>query len=72
MLEKKQLTFTIFIIHKLAESWHKSPIYVYDLLNKLNIIDGYIIPCYDVLHTQGKNYLIEDISELVKERGGSI
>lgn len=72
MVEKKQLIFIVFVIHRLAESWKKTPVYVYDLLNKLDIIDGYLIPCYDVLHTQGKNYLIEDISELVMERGGCI
>ena len=27
------------------------------------------IQCYDVLHTQGKEYLVEDITEFVREKG---
>lgn len=34
-----------------------------------NILDNYIIRCYDVLHTQGKEYLVEDITEFVREKG---
>ena len=26
-------------------------------------LDNYIIKCYDVLHTQGKEYLVEDLIE---------
>lgn len=25
--------------------------------------NGYIIPCFDILHTQGKDYVIETIEE---------
>ena len=34
-----------------------------------NILDNYIIRCYDVLHTQGKEYWLEDITEFVREKG---
>ena len=33
---------------------------------------GYIIPCYDVLHSQGKEYIVEDILTLMEKRGVSI
>ena len=29
----------------------------------------YIVPSYDVLHTQGKDYIIEDILDVMKKRG---
>ena len=29
----------------------------------------YIIPSYDVLHTFGKEYLMEDLTEFMKEKG---
>ena len=32
----------------------------------------YIIKCYDVLHTQGKEYLVEDITDFVKEKGVNV
>ena len=40
--------------------------------NESGILDGYILPCYDVLHTQGRQYLVEDITEFVKEKGVQI
>ncbi|WP_415752217.1 DUF3791 domain-containing protein [Holdemanella porci] len=27
------------------------------------------MPCYDVLHTLGKEYLVKDITDFVKEKG---
>lgn len=47
----------------------KSPASVYKILNTTGILDNYIIRCYDVLHTQGKEYLVEDITEFVREKG---
>ena len=49
-----------------------SPAEVYKILNSTGILDNYIIGCYDVLHTQGKEYLIEDITEFVREKGGNV
>ncbi len=42
---------------------------VYQILNTTGILDNYIIKCYDVLHTQGKEYLVEDITDFVREKG---
>ena len=28
----------------------------------------YILPCYDVLHTFSKDYLVEELTEVFKER----
>ncbi len=69
MCEKKELTFSIFILYALAEKWQMSPASVYKILNTTGILDNYIIRCYDVLHTQGKEYLVEDITEFVREKG---
>lgn len=72
MCNENQLDFAIFLIYSLAEFWNKIPAQVYKILNDTGIMDDYILPCYDVLHTQGKSYLIDDISEFVRERGVSI
>ena len=69
MLEKKKLTFVIFILHALGQHWNMTTPEVYDILNSTGILDDYIIKCYDVLHTLGKEYLVEDITELVREKG---
>ena len=43
---------------------------VYTLLTKeSDILDSYIVPEYEMLHTQGKEYIINDIVEVMKERG---
>ena len=64
MLEKKELTFVVFILHALGQHWNMTTPEVYDILNST-----YIIKCYDVLHTLGKEYLVEDITEFVREKG---
>lgn len=69
MLEKKELTFVIFILHALGQHWNMTTPEVYDILNSTGILDDYIIKCYDVLHTLGKEYLVEDITEFVSEKG---
>ena len=69
MLEKKELTFVVFILHALGEHWNMTTPEVYDILNSTGILDDYIIKCFDVLHTLGKEYLVEDITEFVREKG---
>lgn len=69
MFEKKELTFVVFILHTLGQHWNMTTPEVYDILNSTGILDDYIIKCYDVLHTLGKEYLVEDITEFVREKG---
>lgn len=42
---------------------------VYRRLKQAGILTGYIVPSYDVLHTFGKEYLMEDLTEYMKEKG---
>lgn len=72
MCKERELNFSIFLLYSLADRWKKTPASVYKILNSTGILDDYIIPCYDVLHTQGKEYLVEDITEFVKEKGVSV
>ena len=34
-----------------------------------NILTDYIIPEYDILHTQSREYIVRDILDVIKERG---
>ena len=72
MFEKKELTFVVFILHTLGQHWNMTTPEVYDILNSTRILDDYIIKCYDVLHTQGKEYLVEDITDYVREKGVNV
>lgn len=69
MLEKKELIFVVFILYALGEHWKMTTPEVYEILNTTGILDDYIIKCYDVLHTLGKECLVEDITEFVREKG---
>ena len=64
-MNKKQLTFLVFIINKYALATKQSVIEVYHQLEKLQLLDNYLIRHFDVLHTLGENYLAEDLKELV-------
>ena len=67
-----QLKFSIFIINQIAQAFEKPTAVVYKLLSESGVLDEYIIGCYDSLHTLGREYLIEDITELLKDRGVAI
>lgn len=43
MLEKKELTFVVFILHALGQRWNMTTPEVYDILNSTRILDNYII-----------------------------
>ncbi len=42
------------------------------LTEQTNILNEYIIPEYEILHTQSKDYIVDDIIEVMKERGVEI
>ena len=35
-------------------------------------IDDYLVPHYDILHTQGTDYILEDIKEYLEVRGVAV
>lgn len=64
----KELELAIFCIEKIAIKLNTSGQDVYKMLTEeTNILNNYIIPCYDVLHTQDKNYIVDDVIEVMKE-----
>lgn len=69
MCSRKELSFSIFLIHHLAHEWGVTPSTVYRTLNDTHIMDDYILVCYDTLHTQGEQALVNDITDFVREKG---
>ena len=64
-----ELLFAIFCIECLADKEKKSGQEVYnELKSGEDILDNYIIKNYDVLHTQGEEYLVSDIQERLNRR----
>ena len=69
--KSRELEFAIFCIENIAAKLGVSAEKVYDALTeKSDILNDYIIPEYEILHTQGKEYIVDDIIEVMKERGG--
>ena len=42
------------MIENIATSLNKDSVETYDILKTSGILDEYILPCYDVLHTRGR------------------
>lgn len=69
----EELTFAVFCIENVARYLGTTGEKVYyALTEKSNILNSYILPCYDILHTQGKNYIVEDIVSLMEKRGVTV
>lgn len=70
MCESKELEFAIFCIENIASRLHADAQKVYVALSEqTNILKDYIIPEYEVLHTQSKDYIVDDIIDVMHERG---
>lgn len=65
------LDFVTFCIGCLARRLDLPQGEVYRRLHDSGILMDYIVPCYDVLHTFGKEYIVEDLLEVMKERGAA-
>ena len=59
MCGSRELEFAIFCIENVASRLH---------VDAQNVND-YIIPEYEVLHTQSKDYIVDDIIDVMHERG---
>ena len=66
---KVVLEFVTYCIGKLSAQLSLSQQEVYKRLKDSNILYGYIIPSYDVLHTFSSRYLMEDLTDYMKEKG---
>lgn len=69
-MNTRELEFSVFCIESLAEKLHITGKEALELLQTGNsVLDHYIIPNYEVLHTQGKQYITEDLLDLLKVDG---
>ena len=65
-----ELEFAVFCIENIAIRLGRNAEEVYQMLTKKSdILNSYIIPEYEMLHTQSKDYIVDDIVSLMKERG---
>lgn len=69
IMNKDILDFTTYCIGNLSRRLGLSQGEVYRRLMSSGILYGYIIPAYDTLHTFGKEYLMQDLTEFMREKG---
>lgn len=66
----RELEFAIFCIENIASFLGTDAQEIYKMLTESsNILNSYIVPEYEMLHTQSKEYIVNDIVEIMKERG---
>lgn len=68
-----ELEFAVFCIENVAAKLGVDAERVYQAFTeKSDILNGYIVPEYEVLHTQSREYIVADLLDVMKERGGKI
>ena len=65
-----ELEFIVFCIENVAAKLGMDAERVYQAFTeKSDILSGYIVPEYEVLHTQSREYIVDDLIDVMKERG---
>ena len=65
-----ELEFAVFCIENVAAKLGVDAELVYQAFTEQSdILHGYIVPEYEVLHTQSRDYIIDDLLDVMKERG---
>lgn len=71
-MDENSFSFVVYMIHACANRWNIAPSRVYQALKKSGCLDRYLIPCYDILHTQSTDYVVQDIEEYLHEREAAV
>ena len=71
--DSKELEFAIFCVEEVAASLGADAERVFSALTKKsNILYDYIVPEYEVLHTQSKDYITNEILDVMREKGVTV
>ncbi len=68
-MDKDSFSFVVYIIHACAHKWNMMPSLVYQKLQSAGCIAGYLVPHYDILHTQGTGCVVDDVEKYLEVRG---
>ena len=65
-----ELEFAVFCIENVAAKLEVNAERVYRAFTeKSDILNGYIVPEYEILHTQSREYIVDDLLDVMKEKG---
>ena len=68
-MNQDSFEFVVYMIHACADRWHMTPKEVYQELEKQGCISQFLVPLYDILHTQSTDFVVQDIQEYMANRG---
>lgn len=68
-MNRDTIDFVTYCIGNLSRRLGLNAKDVYQRLKTSGILSEYIVPSYDVLHTFGKEYLMEDLTGFMREKG---
>lgn len=71
-MSRDSFSFVVYMIHACADRWDMLPSEVYRKLQSVGCIHQYLVPHYEILHTQGTGYIVEDIKEYLNVRGVAV
>ena len=63
-----KIHFCVFCIENVARALGKTGTQMYDELEKSGLIENYILAHFDALHTQSKEYIVNDIIEALNQK----
>lgn len=65
-----ELEFVVFCIENVVAKMGVDAERIYQAFTEQSdILNGYIVPEYEVLHTQSREYIVDDLLDVMKERG---
>lgn len=67
-MSERQIEYSVFCIENVAERLGKTGSEVFKILNSSGLLHSYIIPSYEALHTQSKQYIVDEIVSVMRER----
>ena len=66
----KELEFAVFCIENVAAKLGIPAEVIFQAFTeKSDILNGYIVPEYEMLHTQSREYIVDELLAVMKERG---
>lgn len=63
------LDFVVFLLNRLARLWGKTTPDTYEILKRSGALGDYILPNWEVLHSEGTEALLDDVTGYVRSRG---
>ena len=67
-LDELKLSFAASCVEGLARKTGKPYSEIYDRMSKAEAIENYILPNYDTLHTESREYVLDDVMEYIENK----